>query len=129
MKYSLVVISSDNIAKLLITLFLIFCYLMKWLSNIFQRVFELLFNSDCFTAILMLLRLKKYSSHFTFLCIWQALYSKATKITFKVHILLIWGHALSGNQTHDLVVASAMLYSLSYRRTVNEGCWEDEQAS
>ncbi len=42
--------------------------------------------------------------------------SNATCIEFKEYILLF--HALSGNQTYELVFASAMSYSFTCRNTV-----------
>ncbi len=42
--------------------------------------------------------------------------SEAAWITFKVYILLVY--AFPGNPSHDLSVASTMLYSLIYRLNV-----------
>ncbi len=42
----------------------------------------------------------------------RCFFFKVTCIAFKVYILTV--HTFSGNQTHDLGVASAMLYCLSY---------------
>ncbi len=43
------------------------------------------------------------------------LLSKATYIAFKLQFYILSALAFPGNRTHDLDVASAMLYHLSYR--------------
>ncbi len=53
------------------------------------------------------------------LCIWQTLLSKATYIAFKLQFYILSALAFPGNRTHDLGVASAMLYHLSYRKAVD----------
>ncbi len=42
--------------------------------------------------------------------------SKATYIAFKLQFYISSALAFPGNRTHDLGVASAMLYHLSYRK-------------
>ncbi len=44
------------------------------------------------------------------------LLSKATYIAFKLQFYILSALAFPGNRTHDLGVASAMLYHLSYRK-------------
>ncbi len=44
------------------------------------------------------------------------LLSKATYIAFKLQFFILSALAFPGNRTHDLGVASAMLYHLSYRK-------------
>ncbi len=47
------------------------------------------------------------------------LLSKATYIAFKLQFLhFLSALAFPGNRTHDLGVASAMLYQLSYRKVI-----------
>ncbi len=46
------------------------------------------------------------------------LLSKATYIAFKLQFYIWPALAFPGNQTHDLGIASAMLYQLSYRKAV-----------
>ncbi len=46
------------------------------------------------------------------------LLSKATYIAFKLQFYILSALASPGNRTHDLGVASAMLYHLSYRKAV-----------
>ncbi len=46
------------------------------------------------------------------------LLSKATYIAFKLQFYILSALAFPGNRTHDLGVASAMLYYLSYRKAV-----------
>ncbi len=48
------------------------------------------------------------------------LLSKATYIAFKLQFYILSAVAFPGNRTHDLGVASAMLYQLSYRKAVLE---------
>ncbi len=56
------------------------------------------------------------------------LLSKATYIAFKLQFYILSALAFPGNRTHDLGVASAMLYYLSYRKAptglnyVSTGC-------
>jgi len=56
--------------------------------------------------------------------IWQMPLSKATYSTLNVYLLIYFMHsniilcALPGNQTYNLVVASTMLYCLSYSNAV-----------
>ncbi len=47
------------------------------------------------------------------------LLSKATYIAFKLQFYILSALAFPGNRTHDLGVASAMLYYLSYRKAKN----------
>ncbi len=51
-----------------------------------------------------------------YIYIYQTLLSKATYIAFKLQFYILSALALPGNRTHDLGVASAMLYHLSYRK-------------
>ncbi len=44
------------------------------------------------------------------------LLSKATYIAFKLQFYILSALAFPGNRTHDIGVASAMLYHLSYRK-------------
>ncbi len=46
------------------------------------------------------------------------LLSKATNIAFKLQFYILSALAFPGNRTHDLGVASAMLYHLSYRKAI-----------
>ncbi len=48
--------------------------------------------------------------------IYQTLLSKATYIAFKLQFYILSALAFPENRTHDLGVASAMLYHLSYRK-------------
>ncbi len=48
--------------------------------------------------------------------IYQTLLSKTTYIAFKLQFYILSALAFPGNRTHDLGVASAMLYHLSYRK-------------
>ncbi len=48
--------------------------------------------------------------------IYQTLLSKATYIAFKLQFYILSALAFPGNRTHDLGVASAMRYHLSYRK-------------
>ncbi len=48
------------------------------------------------------------------------LLSKATYIAFKLQFYILSALAFPGNRTHDLGVASAMLYHLSYRKAYLE---------
>ncbi len=57
--------------------------------------------------------------------IYQTLLSKATYIAFKLQFYILSALAFPGNRTHDLGIASAMLYHLSYRKAgifINEKC-------
>ncbi len=45
--------------------------------------------------------------------------SKATYIAFKLQFYILSALAFPGNRTHDLGVASAMLYHLSYRKAIH----------
>ncbi len=51
-----------------------------------------------------------------YIYIYQTLLSKATYIAFKLQFYILSALAFPGNRTHDLGVASAMLYHLSYRK-------------
>ncbi len=53
-----------------------------------------------------------------YIYIYQTLLSKATYIAFKLQFYILSALAFPGNRTHDLGVASAMLYHLSYRKAV-----------
>ncbi len=53
-----------------------------------------------------------------YIYIYQTLLSKATYIAFKLQFHILSALAFPGNRTHDLGVASAMLYHLSYRKAV-----------
>ncbi len=45
-------------------------------------------------------------------------YPKRLTLHFKLQFYILSAHAFPGNRTHDLGVASAMLYHLSYRKAV-----------
>ncbi len=51
------------------------------------------------------------------------LLSKATYIAFKLQFYILSALAFPGNRTHDLGVASTMLYHLSYRKAVNKNIY------
>ncbi len=55
-----------------------------------------------------------------YIYIYQTLLSKATYIAFKLQFLHLSALGFPGNRTHDLGVANAMLYQLSYRKAVGQ---------
>ncbi len=53
-----------------------------------------------------------------YIYIYQTLLSKTTYIAFKLQFYILSALAFPGNRTHDVGVASAMLYHLSYRKAL-----------